>query len=230
MNITFLVGNGFDLGLGLCSRYTDFYDIYLGQSFNKAPAIFNFAKEISGNHDTWSDFESAIGEYTSNYTSSNKREFIDIIKDFTVSFVNYLEKQEGDLSFEKNQKQIIDTFTKALSSFYSLDNLSPQSYDSVASLFQKNANQQHIYNFLVFNYTSTLEKCLKLCSDKGSIVRSNGVKDAIGQIVHVHGKINDQPIIGVNDSEQIKSIELSGDRAFIKRFAKPDIDQMLARI
>lgn len=29
MNITFLIGNGFDINLGLKTRYVDFYDFYL---------------------------------------------------------------------------------------------------------------------------------------------------------------------------------------------------------
>lgn len=34
MNITYLIGNGFDLNLGLKTRYRDFYDYYVKQPSN----------------------------------------------------------------------------------------------------------------------------------------------------------------------------------------------------
>ncbi len=34
MNITFLIGNGFDLNLGLKTRYTDFYKYYMEHNPN----------------------------------------------------------------------------------------------------------------------------------------------------------------------------------------------------
>jgi len=226
MNITFLIGNGFDLGLGLNSRYSDFYNLYLAQSIEKGASIYEFANKISSDYKTWADFETAMGEYASNYTLSNKKELIDTIKDFLESFIKYLKKQEENLSFD-NKEQISKAFSNAFKSFYSIDNLNPQSYSVISKLFKDNRAAPHTYNFIVFNYTSTFEKCIELLPNKGYIVRTNGAKDIIGQVVHVHGKIEDHPIIGVNDFEQINNKDLAGDYSFIKRFAKPEINRAL---
>ena len=41
MNITFLIGNGFDIKLGLKTRYTDFYPIYINSNKNKEGLMAN---------------------------------------------------------------------------------------------------------------------------------------------------------------------------------------------
>ena len=50
MNITFLVGNGFDLNLGLKTKYTDFYPSYLAKGYNDI-----LAKEIEDNDKNWAN-------------------------------------------------------------------------------------------------------------------------------------------------------------------------------
>ena len=36
MNITFLIGNGFDIGLGMLSRFTDYFPVYLANYLDKS--------------------------------------------------------------------------------------------------------------------------------------------------------------------------------------------------
>ena len=64
LNITFLIGNGFDIGMGMKSRFKDFFPIYELLSKNKEPEIKQLSDEIDGNHETWADFEAKLGEYT----------------------------------------------------------------------------------------------------------------------------------------------------------------------
>ena len=51
MNITFLIGNGFDVGLGMKSRFKDFFPIYKEKSQNKEPRIKYLSDSIEGNYD-----------------------------------------------------------------------------------------------------------------------------------------------------------------------------------
>ena len=46
MNVTFLIGNGFDLGIGLKTAYSDFYDIYCMPHQGDSPAVVKFKSEI----------------------------------------------------------------------------------------------------------------------------------------------------------------------------------------
>ena len=47
MNITFLIGNGFDIKLGLKTRYTDFYPTYIdSNNHSKEESIKKFTELI----------------------------------------------------------------------------------------------------------------------------------------------------------------------------------------
>ena len=52
MNITFMIGNGFDVGLGLPSKFKDFFPTYVEDSKNKPPEIKQLSERIHANHKT----------------------------------------------------------------------------------------------------------------------------------------------------------------------------------
>ena len=56
MNITFLIGNGFDVGMGMESKFKDFFPIYEAKSLNKEDRIKKLSQEIGNDYDTWADF------------------------------------------------------------------------------------------------------------------------------------------------------------------------------
>ncbi len=61
MNILFLIGNGFDINIGLKSKYIDFYKYY--NSIKSDNEIITALKEsLSINDENWSDLETALGE------------------------------------------------------------------------------------------------------------------------------------------------------------------------
>ena len=74
MNITFLIGNGFDIGLGAPTRYTDFYQWLLNTARGKPLLEKKNEKEvesplkkvmdsIESNYELWADLEVARGKY-----------------------------------------------------------------------------------------------------------------------------------------------------------------------
>ena len=81
MNITFLIGNGFDLNLGLDTRYTDFLAEYLQDNSQDNEEIKSFKADIRkqqcGNSDTsenlWANAELAFGRYTDDVVKQEKR-------------------------------------------------------------------------------------------------------------------------------------------------------------
>ena len=74
MQITFLVGNGFDIAAGLNSSYGAFYAWYCTQPSGKKH-IERFKREIADDvrsgGKNWSDFEVGLGKYTARFTPEN---------------------------------------------------------------------------------------------------------------------------------------------------------------
>ncbi|HCI65442.1 MAG TPA: hypothetical protein DER12_02225 [Lachnospiraceae bacterium] len=95
MNITFMIGNGFDLNIGLKTRYKDFILEYL-KIDTKDDMLKKFKQDIDRNADLWSSAELAFGQYTNEF-SCEKNEvetFANCHENFCVNLAEYLKKQE----------------------------------------------------------------------------------------------------------------------------------------
>lgn len=227
MNITFLIGNGFDKGIGLNSNFTDFFPVYQKNSKAKKEHVKWLSDNIGKDYKTWADFERQIGRYTANFTVATKRILRDQLRDFETEFVEYLKEEDKMISFD-NKDKIAKTMISALTRFWSTDNLARQSSDVLNKKFEARKDDSHRYNFISFNYTSTLEKCLATIPS-GKVnsrqVGAYGRADIIGRIVHVHGKIDELPIMGLNDVDQIENKELAKDNRFIRYLVKPLLNE-----
>lgn len=211
------------------SRFKDFFPIYKEKSQNKELRIKQLSDSIEDDYDTWADFEKALGDYTLEFTSENKQDFIDQVKDFETEFIAYLKWQESRLSFKDSDK-IANIMIEALTKFYSSDNLAIDSNSAVAKVYNKSSADSHIYNFVNFNYTSLLLKTLQTIPQSIVCKRKYGSTeriDKIGKIIHVHGYCDKLPIIGVNDASQIANKELAKDSRFTRYIIKPSINQFL---
>lgn len=229
MNITFLIGNGFDVGLGLKSRFKDFFPIYKILSENKSEEIKKFSEDINEDLDTWSDFESALGEYTTQFSKKSKAVFLKRLEDFELEFIKYLKGQEENLLL--HNKIGLD-FKESLANYYSTKVLHPESSLKIDKVYVNYANQSRIYNFINFNYTNLLEKCIsKIPQNIVSKHKYNEreINDKIGKIIHIHGTYGLYPIIGVNDSSQIKNKELAFDPRFCRYLVKPTLNEALGQ-
>ena len=234
MNITFLMGNGFDIGVGLESKFEQFFPTYIDKSKNKSEGLKQLAIDIeidckkNGYYKTWADFEKALGEYTLQFDAKTKEKFIDQVLDFQADFNDYLKDEEQKLSFEENE-DICDMMLKALTQYYLDDNLAPESKGRISAIYSSHATESHKYNFINYNYTGVLTNCLKTIPN--NVVRKRSYHgewvDKVGEIVHVHGKIGAHPIIGVNDVGQIANKELSEDSQFARFIVKPLMNQLV---
>ena len=226
MNITFLIGNGFDVGVGMKSRFKDFFPIYQIQSKDKPENIKQLAQSIGADYETWADFEIALGAYTNKFTSSTKNDLIAQVMDFEDDFIKYLKKQEEALLFDESV--VKNTIVEALTGFYKSPILPEESTDKIFALYQNNSSQEHRYNFVTFNYTSVLEKCLEILPNKEVRKRNNNI-DKIGEVVHVHGAFDNSPIIGVNDASQLLNQDLAADKRFSDLLIKPNLNKLLKK-
>ena len=70
MNITFLIGNGFDLNLGLETSYNSFIKKYtkgIKNAKDTDDILYYFKKKISKDIGLWSSAEEAIGKITKTF-------------------------------------------------------------------------------------------------------------------------------------------------------------------
>lgn len=84
MNITFLVGNGFNISAGVDTSYESFYKWYYSQP-SQTVTILNFKEEIRNDIEdgvkNWADFETGLGKYTSHFSLENVNAFFECRED-----------------------------------------------------------------------------------------------------------------------------------------------------
>ena len=126
MNITFLLGNGFDIGVGLPTRYEDFYQEYC-ESLEGDPENIRLFKEMlkKRNEDEvkriidWADFEKAFGEHSNDPDIKDKQAYLGRFEDFVENFNVYLENVEScvDYSDADAIAKTMDTAVKNIPSY-----------------------------------------------------------------------------------------------------------------
>lgn len=217
MNITFLIGNGFDLGLGLKTSYKDFYEVYGVEDDTDKDDIKEFKKLFSEKNKNdklinWADFERAFGEHSEDFNLENKQLYIDRFEDFVCSFNKYLE----DLCESVDYSQA-DTISKKMNSaLIKFFDIRKEDKIAIQKKYDRNLSKK-IFNFISFNYTNTIDKCV-------SVLRAtikNDISRGVGSVVHVHGYIDKNMIMGVNDATQIKNKDFSEDEDILKEIVKP---------
>ena len=104
MNVTFLIGNGFDLNCGLKSSYFDIYEEYKNPKEGDSEIIRSFKKDLWDNIDRWGDFEVAMAEYMRTFKS--EKDFLECLRDFKAFTENYLQEEEKQYIDIKNSRLI----------------------------------------------------------------------------------------------------------------------------
>lgn len=224
MKIVYLIGNGFDLNLGLRTSYSDFYRYYLNTISDdyhinqlKKHLEHDEDNEKKGRFQYWSDLEIAMGEYTKNFGSLEVME--KVYNDLNDNLRNYIQhiEQIGITNFSNKAKLIYDF---AHPEKYLRDSLK----EDFTSHIQKHANESFHTHVISFNYTKTIETILNI---KGNI--SIGRNNTLYPIIHIHG-LSDDPIIGLNNKEQIKNEFLRENEDVQDFLLKPNINKALGHL
>ena len=219
MNITFLIGNGFDLNLGLSTSFSSFVNSYkVLPSEPDSKHIIDFKNEIKNNTDIWADAELQIGQYTNHFNPGEETLFCECVNDFCQNLSRYLQKQETLIDFSMHLPKV----EKAIKGLNKLSEGFPRlEANAIDGVFERQKNSSFIFNFICYNYTATLEQFLAAPSTKiiGFHLSSNGTKlnNEIGRIIHVHGTTNKNMVLGVNDESQLANPGLFTDD-FYKHF------------
>ena len=188
--ILLIIGNGFDIDLGLKTRYSDFiesgyYPIKERMSFDygytniKAYSLLQYLK-MSYSNKGWIDIETSLLDYIKIKT---------VVDQVKIEGTNLYRKVKYLVDIEYIQKDF-ETLRQSLTAYLnsiSFDNINRSS--TAARLLNIFANK--IVTILSYNYTDLNKLMYKL-----------GLKTT--SFIHVHGKLEDKSIIiGVQDDVEI---------------------------
>lgn len=219
MNITFFIGNGFDINLGLKTKYSDFLDYYLdskkledikGRNLSdeeilKKEHIERFKKYVNDNIEFWwSKGELTLGKYTSELSEGEGERFLNCQRDLDNELSKYLQSQEKNIDYEHNKEKII----KSLCNLSNIFNIFPYKIkNQIIKVLDNYKYEDYYYNFISFNYTTTITKCTEQLNSK-KIGSHNSYYDYLNNnIYNIHGDVNEM-ILGVNDESQITNIKV----------------------
>ena len=221
MNITFLIGNGFDLRLGLKTKFVDMYTDYI-HKYSANEVVRNFKKVLQqsapNEFETWGDFEMAMAKYAANFQSES--DLILCIRDFKEhmgehlkkeqdTFRKYVEENSGYIACAKEMGRSIDQFHKGQT---------PNVINTIETI--GNMNLAH-YEFITFNYTSLLDDILSY------FLKYSELTDA-KNLIHIHGHLDTDVVLGVDSIEQFGHLPYTlskrGKRAFIKPSFNEEFD------
>ena len=209
MDITFLIGNGFDRNLGLNTTYSDFTAHYKKLETNDE-TLKKFRKDIDENKELWADAEIAIGKYTQNFEQGEAAAYSKCHSDFCKELALYLKEQEKRIDY----KNATDIINKAFSNINKIiQNFPTQERTVLNNLYNHRKSEAINFNFICFNYTSTLDNCITIAKKTQATLGSHKVGNqvinhAIDQLCHVHGTVDKEMVFGVNDDSQIAKPEI----------------------
>lgn len=230
MRTVYLIGNGFDVNLGLPTKYIDFYNHYLGidrlhDSDNVSKLKEHLKQCLSSDGKYWSDLEEAMGKYTVEFDSySELEETYDDINDEMQRYIGAIDKRELPTGIDS------ELLKRNLSNPQSF--LTPAEQETINSLYLHVSRDAHFISIVNFNYTTTIEKLLKFSGKAIDLVPAAYDRDymtKLTNIYHIHGN-SKQPLLGINDASQIFNENLRSDVDVQDYLIKPKMNSALGSL
>lgn len=217
MNVTLILGNGFDLNMGMPTSYSDFYQYYL--KLDSSVKGVDFIKEkIKDEPKTWADLEKALGDITAEY-SDKVSEFDAVFSNVRDALAKYL-KAVDDYNFPRLNANAFRFLQNVLDIDKFLDNKPKREYLE----FIKELDNNIVLNVINFNYTSVVEKL----KDYVASAQVPNKKITLNDIVHVHQTLDAGIIMGVNDDSQIANKDFRESFDIQSAMIKPFINEEFA--
>lgn len=210
MNITFLIGNGFDRNLGLDTTYADFINAYKATK-SGSKILEKFRNHIKDNEKLWRNAEIALGKYTSEFEVGDGMSFSECHQDICEHLVEFLKNEEKRFLCNECIDNIFSAFKGIVEPYAPFPTLEKATINSV---FNKLVDGRRIFNFICYNYTSTLDQILDIVKQNESKIlgqhQSRGITypHSLGRVCHVHGTLDKEIVFAVNDETQIVNPEI----------------------
>lgn len=222
-NITFIIGNGFDINLGMKTQYSDIYNGYIATPSSNEN-IATFKKSLKADqlcqYKLWSDFEIGMGKFAQSFESEDA--FVECVRDFKAYMVQHLKNEQAGLALQWKDNI---SFLRAYAKFFEnsvlgyCNNLMPNARKAVEDATKSLPIR---YNFVTFNYTVILDYFIQHCNQNSAQMYK------FSNPIHLHGHLSGDVVMGVDNEQQLKhGFELTtrGRRAFIKPRINHDYDQ-----
>ncbi|MEI1233530.1 AbiH family protein [Enterococcus mundtii] len=222
MNITFLLGNGFDIQCGLKTSYISFYEYILKKKYSLELSremdeksvlkidnmIYSEIYKSKDDIQTWADLEFQLGVFTRRLKEENQDaitaerflEDFEILREDLNDYLKGIQIQD-DVQISEDFSEIL--FTTMDNFFYGL---LPQEFDEIKSMLSENTNSHFNYRFISFNYTNSLQLVFQNCSKnekRNKLSNSNFSQIFNRVIINVHGVIDQFLTLGLNDESQL---------------------------
>lgn len=221
MGITFLIGNGFDIGLKLKTKYSEFYPYYLEKNHEDI-----LSEDLKDNYDKWVDLEMALGQCLNKISEDQIEDFLDAKATLEADLVEYLRTESGRIRIDD---RVANEFRTNVVEFYNEFN----GQERAAFEAWKGKRAATIkYGFITFNYTDVLDRIItvvkkQLSSFSSHVVSSTTYSDPVLAPFHIHGTLDDDLILGVNDPSQVANENLRNDSRLLDYFVKEAINIQL---
>ncbi len=220
MNIVYLIGNGFDLNLGLKTSYNDFFEWYNAlEGSKKTKDVINFirfATEKQKIDDKWADLELALGAYTVEFKSDDiVEEAKELKRNLTDAIATFIEEQEDSI---KVTNDLSDIFMNSLSEPETIASLRKTEKNTIFAEKNRFPKKNTWYaNVISFNYSRTFEKTINFENKPiriGMHYQQGKSSEIILQnIEHIHGYAEERLVLGVDNPDQVLNTSLHNTSA-----------------
>lgn len=236
MNVTFLVGNGFDLNIGLKTSFKDFIS-YFCEKCDSNNMISKWIKDDFTNKgdfytlDTWSDLEMQLGHRLIDVNDDLIEEFVRSKEELEILLIKYLEEQCENINYKKNEEINTKTLKQSIENLFTYCG---ESFETeLLNVVSAHIKEKWNYRFITFNYTNTLDEIIDTYHRNESInlTHKNGaenIQDDINEVIHVHGTLDDGLVLGINDASQINNAKLVNKGAIIGAMVKETLNRYTA--
>lgn len=218
MEISFLVGNGFDRALGLNTSYSSFYEWYVKQKPEPdeeehikqfRDEIDEYVRKTENANPYWADAERGLGKYTEKFSSEEVDKFIECYEDLRDKLVTYLQIQDSKVEDLPTHKLYEIIKTQIINMISNVDEVER---GPMLQLISSSNTSEHYFNFISFNYTKALDALYTHMKSIDSGVmghwsRTNGTSSRlkVGTLIHAHGYLDEYPILGVCNSSLVSN-------------------------
>ena len=178
MNITYLIGNGFDLNMGLNTKYTDFIKWLSAEKLSDYDSIKELQKSIDDyckkkTTDTvinWSDTETALGLFTHSFKgrSYGDKEIDECHTYLCEKLSEYLQREEKRVPITQiiRNKSIIENVGSGMLNY--TVGLTPVDANIIKNHVSEIGGRFYL-RVIYFNYTSILDQLLQEVQKQGSL-------------------------------------------------------------
>lgn len=224
MNITFMIGNGFDLNLNLKTGYRDFYKYYIENTEEDI-----ISRSIKNNFELWADLELGLGLLLKEIDESQIDEFLDSKANLERILTDYLTKEASKFSVVDENK-FAEEFTNKIVNFS--DGFCTDDKNQLKRVFA-NTTEPINYRFITFNYTNILDKMIELVKTKNDkfsthAAGSSRYNDTLWPPHHIHGTLDGEDLIlCVDNPSQIINESFRVDRRITDYMIKSNVNKAL---